>query len=783
MTFSGKYRFNTQGCGVPEAVFLYKKLQLETRPFVYRSESRSWQITKTRYFVDGNGVDGYIAFELPDNTGDYESLEKARLRQRKADRNNAPCVKKDEGDGEGEDSREILVLWVFRSASISSPYRMAMGSLSGFMGDTSGHPWLTNDDYISDGISPILKTVYAFFDADTGGVGAKGFTPYLSVKDSIFCHNCPPEVRGKISYSLSVAWQREAYKSGIEYGSESYSLTPGGSGYSPEFEGYTNWNDFFRLYEGEPYKANLQAIFQPTASMGDIATLNSCGSSNLDGWWLTSGTTTGDEYAEFNGFGGNTAAARDEFIVWKGAISDYPAWLSYMELMLSYWGVLNSSRAVSNLLGSMALNRDGSGVCVEDAGGSYPPDTSSVLLIASAEYSGRYCDVILNYQKNGVVKELTLPIDFPTRVTHVSYDLEEFYDVRLPQETEGQRIEEPYLAEWFSGRVNIDKNNIYVDIVYEIIREYEEGLQVYPNKSYYQIDGTGDNEIRERPGIVARHIGLTSTTGEYDETTHDCLLSQPGEQIFARALRDKFNKTIRYTIEKSSFTITNTEEFVGSHSTEKGLFTDNFLKHNTILNISQQASFRQYNTTVNNVTTDVENPVILTPSTERIGYLGLPTPYFQLDCRPSLDSYGVEVSLASPFWLDPGTPDYSAMIVNDFLTLRTDWNDVYWVFYLMMERPFLNKNNPDKLIDFKDRSIRKGAGYKKNSNYYYLAYDRFPRYDDYAKTKPISPGFFEAYIEHERLRGYPLIKDGRIKKWLRIAPNSFPLFEPGGDQS
>ena len=774
---SGKYRFNTRGGGTPEAVFLYKKLQSETRPFVYRSESKSWQIIKQTYVADEESVDGFVVIELPDNTGDYESLAKAKLRQRKTDRKDAPCVRGDEGDGGDEDSREIIVLWVFRNASYPTPRRMAMGFLSGFQGDTVGTPSGDTDaDYVSAGISPILKTAYVFFDAESGGIGAKGYKPFLSVQDSVFCYNPPPEVKGKIGYSLSVNWHKEAYKSSGFYGV----IESGGIGdkVPPERDSYASWADFFQQYDGEPYVAELEAAFQPTASMGEVETLNECGSDNLDGWWLYRGDVAPGESVSFRHVGDNLYDATDEFIVWRGSIDDYPAWLSYMESMLAYWGVLDNSRAESNLLGSMAINRAGAGSCASGAGSGYPPDTSTPALISNTEYYGRYCDVIINYQKNGLVKELTLPIDFPTRVTHIKYEHNEFLNLNLLQETEGQRIEEPYLAEWFSGRVNIDKNNIYVDIIYEIIREYESGLQVLPNGSMYRVGGNVGNYSQERPGIIGRDIQYVNDNESPTGETYECLYSQQGEQIYARALRDKFNKTVRYTIDKASFTITNTETFIGNHPITKGLFTDNFLQHNTILDISQRANFRQYNTGLSIVNmTNKDTPVISSPSPERIGYLGLPTPYFQLDCRPSVPIAYTETTIARPFPTNDYPIDYSAAIVNDFLTLKTDWDDTYWVFYLMMERPFLNELDPNKLVDFKDRCLRKGAGYKKNSNYYYLSYSQSI---SLSLISPIFPGFFEQYMEHERLRGYPIIKDGRIKKWLRLSPNSFPLFEPGG---
>ena len=94
---SGKYKFNTKVGNVPEAVFLYKKLQDTTRPFEYQSESKSWQLHEAPVKLSGTGRRQLVALELPDNTGDYDSEAKAKEQKRKASKKDAPCISNDRG--------------------------------------------------------------------------------------------------------------------------------------------------------------------------------------------------------------------------------------------------------------------------------------------------------------------------------------------------------------------------------------------------------------------------------------------------------------------------------------------------------------------------------------------------------------------------------------------------------------------------------------------------------------------------------------------------------------
>jgi hypothetical protein len=774
---NGKYRFNTKVGNVPECVFLYKKLQEETRAFEYRSEIKSYQLSVVKD-GDNDGREHYAITEVPDNTGDYDSIVSARNQQRKVSKRNAPCVPPDAGDdgSSSEDRRIVTALWVIRDPSLPPPNKWLAGDLSGYMGITLGHPFLTQEQMENEGVRELVKKTYAFFNSyDSTNISEgkfAGYKPYLPVKDAVFCHNPPASVNGIISYSLNVQWQKEAFKA------ERSPINGNGLLYMfghPDIDrpsGYPDWESVFRDYP-EPMSATLDAVYQPVAGWDVFDTINSCGNKALDGWWLYMWDAVDTQRIYCNGIGARFRESVDDFVCWQGRLADLGVWEAYMRTMLDYWGVTGDLGAVTRM-GTMAKNRLGGGSCASGTGGGYGPDPDPPLdpLIGLATYHGRYCDVVLNHQKNGIVRELTLPIDFPCRVTHIVYEEDAFYNTYYPRESPGQRIEEPHFAEWFSGRVNIDKNNIYVDIIYEIYREYEEGLSIFPNK--VMSSAAGDSEWgMETPGLLGRWNN--------DETVDlECILSLSPNRVYARPVKDKFNKTIRYTINKSSLSITSTEVFEGSHLITSNLFTDNFLEDNTILNISQKPYYENYHT-LDNITHDYRNPVVLPPSVDYTGYLGLPTPYFQISSDPrgvynEVDGGAAgHISLIQPVY--SAGIDYTALNASDFLTNKVDWTDTYWVFYLMMERPFINRANTSRLINFLDRCNIKGAGYKKNSNKYYLSYTPA---QNYAEISTVAPGFFDFYIEHERMRGYPIIKDGKIVKWLRIASNSFPMFEPGG---
>lgn len=785
---SGKYRFNTKVGNVPEAVFLYKKLQNTTRPFEYQSDSKSWQLHEAPVKLSSTGRQQLVALELPDNTGDYESEAKAKEQKRKAEKKDAPCISNDRGDTEpGADSRQIIVLWVIRDASFVEPAFIIAGNCAGYQGVTSGNPiGVTNADYIEDGAVQIIKAPYIFFNQPYSFQQdeCQGSKPYMDSGTAIFCQNKPFGVGGRVAYRLNVIWNKSAYRAANNSTGTNGVFYDGNkpSGFSGTGE------EYLETCADNTSTARIVAEWENVAgTTADLQSLNSCGSDALDGWWLYDALRAPGQQIGYQEESPSSISQDYSYICWQGSQSQYGAWEAYMNEMLTFWGVL-SNGAVLTRIGSMAINSQG-GSCSQSPTGDpavgYPPDPNptALPLIGRGQYHGRYCDIFVNYQKNGVVKELKLPIDFPTRITNIVYEHSSFYDPLLPMESPGQRTEEPpffSLAEWFSGRINIDKENIYVDIIYEIIREYEPDLKVLPNTILSAPTFNGDFTA-ERPGIISRYNGR----GQLDDDLAACLLANSDEnnQVYARPIRDKFNKTVRYTISKSSFTIVNTEVFDGTHSTAKNLFTDNFLKHNTILNISQRPDYEAYNS-LNAFPVDTSGspppPVITTPSPDLVGYLGLPTPYFQISTYPNPDFIGGFPVFIEQLYHHDESLDYTANTANDFLTLKTDWDNIYWLFYLMLEQPHINRTDMNKLIDFHDRCQQGGAGYNKNDNKIYLQYQReIPgsngEYDN--RYERVAPGFFELYIEHERLRGYPLIKDGKIKQWFRLNPKSFPLFQ------
>ena len=736
---SGKYNFKTRVGNTPECVFLYKKLQDTTRAFNYQTDIKTYQLS---HIVGGvnDGRPHWAVIELPDNTGDYDSVSDAKNRKRTAKKKDAPCVAPDAGDdgSSAEDRRIVTVLWTIRHRDYIPPTGL-IGKLAGWCGATSGHPYYTEAELMALNPTPLTKATYAFFNKyfSAAQVAFEGYKPYLPVDKAVFCHDIPANVGGQVSYMLDVQWNKLGFKperisasDGLFYGE---GLNMNTDLPSP----YENWADFFEGYDATPVTARLTAIHQPVSGNELFAT-NDCGSDSLDAWWLYDYSSGDKQTVQIRGINAiNEYDADREFICWRGRIADYGAWEGYMNTMLEFWGVLDNDRAELTRVVSMADNVSG-GSCAEGGGGGggigpFPPDPTPPItpLIGTATFHGRYCDIFVNYQKNGIVRELKLPIDFPTRVTHVSYEHNNFYNINYPRESPGQRFEDPYFAEWFSGRVNIDKNNIYVDIIYGIYREYEDGKKIFPN-GVTKTESGSYNTYPDRPGIINRWNEFTSgrdpneasgVVGAGDSTEDDqvCIVSQNTEQVFARPTRDKFNKTVRYTIDKASFSIVNTQTFIQNHQETGNLFTDNFLKKNTILDISGLAGYRRYHSNGSMPNSEPPNPVVLNPSVNHQGFVGLPKPYFQVSCRPN----NVEVTnqwIERPFESNPLLSDYSCYVANDFLTLKTDWDDIYWLFYLMMEQPYIDRTKPITPIQFKQRCQLKGAGYRANTNKYYLSF-------------------------------------------------------------
>ena len=94
---SGKYNFQTRVGNTPECVFLYKKLQDTTRAFSYQTDITTYQLSTILGGVN-DGRPHWAVIELPDNTGDYDSVSDAKNRKRTAKKKDAPCVAPDAGD-------------------------------------------------------------------------------------------------------------------------------------------------------------------------------------------------------------------------------------------------------------------------------------------------------------------------------------------------------------------------------------------------------------------------------------------------------------------------------------------------------------------------------------------------------------------------------------------------------------------------------------------------------------------------------------------------------------
>lgn len=718
ISFQGKYRVRAEVSNNPEAVFLYKKLQEEDKPFVYTSDISSYQRLQISHTPSENPENRTIIVKLPDNTGDYETLQDAIEKKRKADRGAG-------GDGDINltpiDQNIITCAWSFGDTWDF----VNLHKISG----VSTHPLGNSSDTYSG--------IYAFVDE---GYIAFGISPKLSVNDAIFCYELPETIKGKIGYRLTVNWKKIAFKNINSKNKIYYHNFP--ADVNPEDSPATNsfqFEDQDGIFFLSPDPVNTDNF-----SLG-------CGASvpNED-WYGSGGVLAGGGGKQLVSVAGYSIGGH---LIWEGSIDDYPAWVSYMNSMAAFW-------ELPPPVFLRSINAGGCNLGNPDDENSYPPIPEEVVAIPT--FKGRFSDIYLNFQKNGVVQELKLPIEFASRVTQVSYDIESYYGFYAPIIGGYQRIEVPCLAEWFVGRVNIDKDYIYVDICYGIYREFETGKTIIPNGDDQEIIEFNTIRYSQSTGTVAQ-LSPIPPPGLFAsiEAAND------GAKKAAKPLRDKFKYTRRFIVNKKTFEIISDNLHVG-HPLSNGLFTDNFLKNNIVLDIQNTASWEDYYQFAGSQ----EKPFVILPQQEYVGYMGNPAPYFQLD---SGISFFNDIAWESPL----ETAESFYLEINDFLNNKDNWSSIDWLFWNLLERPYPNPD-VDRFVEFETRGSVKGNGISLSSNLFYIA--SRPGLPPSPNYHYLFKGLFAAHVEYERFRGYPLIEGGNINKWIRLSPYSLPIFDPMREQ-
>ena len=449
-------------------------------------------------------------------------------------------------------------------------------------------------------------------------------------------------------------------------------------------------------------------------------------------------------------------------VVWRGDILVAGTVGALMNSIKTYWGFETSlfCGGHSPIAGCFHASEIGG-----DIGNLEKPNPPKITW---GQFKGRKSEVVLNFQDMmGNAKELVLPIEFSSRATHLKFDDNDFYPAGsgggwLPREA-------PYVAEWFDSRISMTKDDIFVDILYEMVQEWEPvggairlktseefrdtvGTEIYYAATYYNICGNYD----------WRQFLVGSASDIFENTS--------------RPKRTRFNKIKSFKINKKSFAITSTANYTypTPPTLSQETLHNNLIKHYTIADPKTSEQYwYEYETIFEDglsAETFVESPGFekIPYLSDNYEYLGLPLVYPQQFYNPQ---------------------QYAR--ANDFIKPQSAWTELDWIFWELLERPqkggasYVNFLKNGK-YGYQGRTqlittslISGGDPIKSTSpNAYYVPYGVTA-----IKRSPIIPDYWLRVLESERLRGSAKIEDGNIKKWWRIHPTSFPVVMTGGSNS
>jgi hypothetical protein len=446
-------------------------------------------------------------------------------------------------------------------------------------------------------------------------------------------------------------------------------------------------------------------------------------------------------------------------VVWRGDVLVAGSVNNLMNNIKTYWGFETSlfCGGYSPIQGCFNASEIGG-----DVGNLERPEPPKITW---GQFKGRKSEVVLNFQDmKGNAKELVLPIEFSSRATHLKFDDNDFY----PAGFSGEWIprEAPYAGEWFDSRISMTKDDIFVDILYEMVQEWE------PVSGAIRLKASG--EFRDTVGTgIYYAASYYNICGNYDWLQ---FLQGSGSNPFentSRPKRTRFNKIKSFKINKKSFAITATANYTypTPPTLSQETLHNKLIKHYTI---ADPKTSEQYWGEYESIFKDglssetyVEQPGLekIPELLESYEYLGLPLVYPQQFDIPG---------------------QYAR--ANDFIKPQSAWTELDWLFWELLERPqkggasYVNFLKNGK-YGYQGRtqsvttSFIPGTGPVKSTspNAYYVPYGATA-----IKRSPIIPDYWLRVLESERLRGSAKIEDGIIKKWWRIHPTSFPVIMTGG---
>lgn len=739
MSFSGKYRFKTYAQNPVRVAFLYSKLTETDELFQYTSPIRSWRRMKPLYPVSKGAEQSFFCHEMPDNCGNYATLSDCLIR--KLDSKYAPQSGNDAGSGLNPAD---LVVALFTIGNNTDPDTREDFNILNLLPSRVGD----------------LPTKGAFWSdrSDDAGPWFFGMSPILPINKAILFQglDIPTNLMGiTIGYNVEVRrWNKSAFTEGNVY------YWPRGGVYIPPGSSGINTDETYAYYREEDHQDsfNLQSKHAWVAHEASSFVCNS----NIDhyDWYRAGGgafSIYDDEQWVYSG--DITLDTGCGYVVFKGARNQLGDFAALLGEAASYWELDSgiSLKVVANPFGCSTTGDLNGGGLPDD------PDPEVIPPVTSATYYGRYSEIFVNLQGDGQVKEVKLPIRFPTRATKVQYGNAAFYNKNISPTSGLQPVVAEWTSELFKGFIELDAEYIYAKILYAPFREWKAGEKPYATP--YN-DERHYSENFNSWTIETRTLIFPPGTVNYLNTTGAVV-----PQV------DWFNKCRVFKIRQSDMVIVEDVTYSrGENQTiSQNGWTHEITKDYVLLDHTTEVKPLQFIATSVDWTVPDILPTngIVPPTTGKRGYCGYPIVYPQV-------GLGVDKRYAD------GLPPYS---FPPFLTPQESWTDLDWIIYLLSEKPANH---------FVDYSLNGTSGEGKNLYFetpgLFSGYGRTPRHEandynpgypnsflsDYTSTESGNYGFIDKIVEYNCFLGSAIIKNNLIQKWVRISPRSFPIMKLRG---
>lgn len=727
MTFSGKYQFKTRAEKPIRIAFLYSKLTETDEAFSFTSPVRSWRRMRPLYPVNPLAKQSFYCHEMPDNCGNYATLSDCLIR--KLDSKYAPQSGNDAGSGlNPADS----VVALFTIGNNTNPYIRENFNILNLLPSRVGD-------------LPI-KAAFWSDRSDDAGPFFLGMQPILSINKAILFQglDIPINLIGTtIGYNVEVRrWNKSAFTEGNVY------YWPRGGVYVPPGSSGINTEETYAFYREEDHQDGFN-LSTKKAWVTHEASSFAC-NSNIDhyDWNLAGGGSFSIYDDEQWVYGGDILV--DEgcgYVVFKGSRNQLGDFAALLGEAASYWELDSgiSLKVVANPFGcSTTGDLNGGGLPAD-------PDPDAIPPVTSATYMGRYSEIFVNFQGDGGVKEVKLPIRFPTRATKVQYGDAGFYNKNISPTSGQQPVVAQWTSELFKGVLELDADFIYAKILYAPFREWKEGEKPFAkpanSESYY-----GHNQGEWT--LETRILNAPTASNEYLEATRDVV-----PQV------DWFNKCRVFKIRQSDMTIV--EDVTYSRGANQAIsqegWTHEITKDYVLLDHRTEAKYMLFIGA-----DDYLSPpnLVVPPTTGKRGYCGTPIVYPQI---------GLGIDHRARYQLSPYT-------FPDFLTPQEFWTDLDWIIYLLSEKPANHFVDWTERLGYQD--VLKNLYFETPGKY--SGYGRTPRHEanDYAGTNLVYSdytdidsgyGFMDKIVEYNCFLGSAIRKNGLIEKWVRVSPNSFPI--------